>query len=128
MNRDAFVDVFGDPFNKPEPTPGQYQTFKGRGPIAAMTNNFDEGKATRNPAAPSILDFFCDVENILTRNLSPQEKAKFIETYFYEVDGALTTKERNEIEQKLGRLFRARKICPVTRYFRTIRKPITGRK
>ena len=126
-NKQAFTDVFGDPFAKPEAIPGQYQTYKGRGLIAAMRNNLDEGKGTRNLAAPSVMDFFCDVENILTRNLSPQEQAKFTETYFYEVDGVLTTKERNEIEQKLGSLFRARKISPVSRYFRTIRQPIRGR-
>lgn len=128
-NRQAFIDVFGDPFAKPEPIPGQYQLLKSRGVVAAMKNNFDEGKATRNPARPSLMDFFCDVENLITRNLNSEHQGKFNEAYLYEVEGALTNKERYGIEQKVGRLLRARKISPVSRYFKTVRQVINpGRK
>jgi hypothetical protein len=128
-NRQAFVDVFGDPFAKPEEIVGQYQMLKSRGLIAAMRNNFDEGKATRNSATPSSLDFFIDVENIVERNLSESDQVLFQEAYLFENKNALTTKERSAIEQKLGRLFRARKISPVSRYFKTIRQAgVTGRK
>ena len=122
-NRQAFVDVFGDPSVQPEPTIGHYQSLKGRGLVAAMKNNFDEGKATRNTAAPNIIDFFCDVESIVTRNLDKGEVEKFVDTYIYEAgEGGLTDKERSGIEQRLGRLLRARKISPVSRYFRAVRK------
>lgn len=127
-NKRAFDDVFGDPFAKPEPFTGQYQILKGRGAIAAMKNNFDEGKATRVPAAPNLMDFFCDVENIVSRNLDPVEQVKFEATYIFEAGpNQFTPKERVEIEQRVGRLLRARKISPVTRYFRVIRKSKYGK-
>lgn len=121
-NKQAFDDVFGNPFAKPEPFTGQYQILKGRGQIAAMQYS-DEGRATRNPAKPNLMDFFCDVENIITRNLDSVEQAKFQATYIYESGpNQFTDKERSEVEQKLGRLLRARKISPVSRYFKTIRQ------
>jgi hypothetical protein len=119
-NQRAFEDVFGNPFAK-EPFTGHYQTLKGRGAIAAMKNNFDEGKGTRVPAAPNLMDFFCDVENLISRNLSPEEEVLFWETYLYEDSTQLTPKERSGIEQKLGKLLRARRISPVSRYFKVIR-------
>lgn len=125
----AFEDVFGDPLAKPESFSGQYQILKSRGQVAAMKNNFDEGKATRNPASPHIIDFFCDVENIVTRNLSADELERFTNTYIYELrDGGLTDQERSDIEQRLGRLFRARKISPVNRYFKTVRQAGVSRR
>lgn len=128
-NKRAFDDVIGDPFAKPEPIQGQYQILKSRGLIAAMKTNFDEGKATRNPATPRLMDFFCDVENVIARNLDSEQQAKFTEAYLYEDEDALTTAERSDIEQKLGRLFRARKISPVSRYFRAVRQAgVPGRK
>lgn len=121
-NKWAFDDVFGDPFAVPEPTNGHYQTLKSRGAVAAMKNNFDEGKATRNPAAPNIMDFFCDVEKVVNDNLTPDEVRKFVNTYFYEKpDGEFNQKERTDVEQRLGRVLRAKKISPVRRYFTTIR-------
>lgn len=119
-NQRAFEDVFGNPFYK-EPFTGQYQTLKGRGAIAAMKNNFDEGKGTRVPAAPSLIDFFCDVENVVSRNLSPEQQERFYQTYGNEDASALTPKQRAVIEQTLGRIFRARKISPVSRYFKVVR-------
>lgn len=124
-NRRAFEDIFGNPNSFPEPILGAYQTLKGRGLIAAMKTNFDEGKATRNAATPTLMDFFCDVDNIVTRNLTPDEVKKFLKTYIYEdTKGTFTDQERQSIEQKLGRLFRARKISPTSRYFRATRKAL----
>lgn len=123
-NKRAFDDVFGDPFAKPESFTGQYQIFKSRGAIAAMKNNFNEGKATCVPAAPNLIDFFCDVENIVSRNLDPIEQVAFEATYIFEEEGLnqFTPKERVEIEQRLGRLLRARSISPVVRYFKVVRQ------
>lgn len=121
-NKWAFDDIFGDPFATPEPMTGHYQTLKSRGAVAAMKNNFDEGKATRNPAAPNIMDFFCDVEKVVNSSLTPDEYQKFVNTYIYEnPDGGFTSKERTDVEQRLGRILRAKKISPVRRYFTTIR-------
>lgn len=121
-NKWAFDDVFGDPFTTPEPMSGHYQTLKSRGAVAAMKNNFDEGKATRNPAAPNIMDFFCDVEKVLSQHLTPDESVKFVHTYILEdQDQGFTQKERTDVEQRLGRVLRAKKISPVRRYFTSIR-------
>lgn len=122
-NKRAFDDVFGDPFAKPEPITGQYQALKSRGPVAAMKNNFDEGKSTRNPATPNIIDFFCDVERVAKRTLTAPEWDKFVDVYLYEdSEVGFTQKERSGIEQRLGRMFRANKISPISRYFTSTRR------
>lgn len=124
-NRQAFVDVFGDSTAKPESITGHYHTLKSRGLVAAMKNNFDEGKSTRNNATPNIIDFFCDVENLVTRNLTKEEVGKFEDTFIFEFkEGVFTPKERTEIEQKIGKLLRVRKISPVSRYFSVTRQKL----
>lgn len=124
MNRLAFVDVLGDPTATPEPIPGHYQTLKSRGLVAALQTNFDEGKGTRNPATPSLLDFFCDVELILNDLLSESERTKFHNTYILEEETQFTTQERKKIEDRLGRAFRSKGISPVRRYFKVLRRSI----
>jgi len=121
-NRRAFVDIFGDPTALPEAIPGHYQNFKGRGPVAAMKNNFGEGKATRNPASPNIIDFFCDVDRVVGKTLTQDEQDKLLSRYIYEDDDhGLSQAEQNDIEQRLGKAFREAGISPVTRYFTAIR-------
>lgn len=124
-NKRAFTDVFGDPFAKPEPVTGHYQSLKSRGPVAAMKNNFDEGKATRNPASPNIIDFFCDVERVVADTLTQSEVDKLMDTYIYELgEGIFTEDERSNVEQQIGRIFRAKGISPVSRYFKSTRQKI----
>ena len=124
-NKIAFDDVIGDPFAKPEPIDGQFFTLSRRSTINVMDNNFDLGKGTRNAAQPSAIDFFCDVERAISDELTPAEAIKFRNTYVWEtVDDAFTPKERMNIEQRLGKLFRNRKLSPVTKYFKTIRQSI----
>lgn len=120
--KQAFAEVFGDPYAEPEQRVGQYQTYKGRGLIQAMKNNFDEGKATRNPASPNVVDFYCDVERVLETTLTLTELEKFQLVYFEEDLSALTPNERQAIEQRIGRKLRERGISPVRRYFNTIRR------
>ncbi len=122
-NKRAFTDIFGDPFAWPEPVEGHYQNLKSRGVIAAMKNNFDEGRAARLPGAPTLLDFFCDVENIVSRNLEEDEQRKFNATYILESGtDQLSGEEKVDIEQRIGRILKARKISPTTYYFRAIRQ------
>jgi hypothetical protein len=122
-NRRAFVDVFGDPTAQPEAIPGQYQTLKSRGNMVSALGNTGEGKTTKNLASPCIVDFFCDVDKVLWLELNEIECRRFAETFIYEDDrGGLTAQERNNIEQRLGRLFRLRGISPVVRYFMAFRK------
>lgn len=121
--KQAFVDVFGDPYAQPEAIPGHYQTLKGRGPVQAMKNNFDEGKATRNPASPNVVDFYCDVERILEVTLTKDELDKFFLIYIVETDlSALDENARQSIEQRIGRTLRERGMSPVRRYFTSIRR------
>lgn len=120
--KQAFVDVFGDPYTQPEPMVGHYQTYKSRGLVQAMKNNFDEGKATRNPASPNVVDFYCDVERILETTLSADELDKFWLAYIEEDLTALSDNERHSIELRIGRKLRERGISPVRRYFTSIRR------
>jgi hypothetical protein len=125
INKIAFDDVIGDPYAKPEPIDGQYFTLRRRSTIGVMDNNFDLGKGTRNAAQPSAIDFFCDVERTCHEALTDDEKTKFLNTYILEAaDDVFTPKERMQIEQKLGKLFRQRKLSPVTKYFKTIRQSV----
>jgi len=124
-NKIAFEDVIGDPFAKPEAVPGQYFLMSRRSTIGVMDNNFDLGKGTRNAAQPSATDFFCDVEKTVEQALTPDELQKFYDTYVTEIrEDAFTPKERMQIEQKLGKLFRNRKLSPVTKYFKTLRQSV----
>lgn len=127
LNKIAFEDVVGDPFAKPEPVDGQYFLLARRSTINVMDNNFDLGKGTRNAAQPSVVDFYCDVDRALIDSLSTHELELFRDTYVTEVrDDAFTPKERMQIEQKLGKLFRQRKLSPVSKYFKTIRQSVNS--
>ncbi len=122
-NRRAFVDVFGDPSAQPDAIPGQYQTLKSRGNMASALGNIGEGKSTKNLASPCIVDFFCDVDKIVKLELSDVEYQLFTETFIYEEEtGGFNAQEKNNIEQRLGKLFRLRGISPVVRYFMAFRK------
>jgi hypothetical protein len=121
-NRNAFVDVFGDPFAQPEVIEGQYQNLKSRG-LRSMLGNVGEGKPSGNMANPSPVDFFCDVDKIVTNALCDEEYRRFMETYIYENKAAgLSATECTAIEQRLGKLFRNYGISPVVRYFMAFRK------
>lgn len=130
-NKNAFDDVIGDPFayksGQPEPVNGHYMKLQSLGVIKAqMYDNIGQG--TRNPAQPNIQDFLCDVDRIVSNVFEnePDKYKKFIETYIYEtVINHYTPKERMQIEQQLGKLFRRYKLSPVSKYFQVIRK---GRK
>lgn len=124
-NRRAFIDVFGDPSVKPEAMVGYYQTLKGRGLIQAMKNNFDEGKATRNPASPIAMDFFCDVDRVVSDTLTEDERERFIDVYIEESDEhSLNKQQRTDIEQRIGRVLREKGVSPVRKYFTTVRRSL----
>lgn len=128
-NKNAFNDVIGDPFafdkeGNPEPIMGNYLRLQRRSSIQAMKNEFDMGKGTRNPAQPNINDFLCDVDRIVERGLGdPVLFTKFTETYITESeDKHFTPKQRMELEQIIGKLFRSHRISPVTNYFNPVRQ------
>lgn len=123
-NKQAFDDVIGDPFS-PYDTHGYYGALKHRSLLSATKNNFGEGKATVYPAKPNIVDFCVDVERVIMHVLGddPGLLRDFVATYVLEQPGILITQqERSYMEQRMGRLFTARGISPVTRYFSYIRK------
>lgn len=121
----AFADVFGDPFAAPEPKEGHYNHLLGRSEIMAVRNNFDEGRATANPARPNKIDFFVDVENAVEDAL--QDAHQIAALYFIYVEGVTTylkPEERHLIELKVGKVLLERGISPVSRYFIAVRKPV----
>lgn len=127
-NRNAFVEVLGDPGEEKrriEPVDGWYHTFKTKSTIAAMRNNFDQSATSRNPAAPSVLDFFCDVESIIkTAITEAKQLAEFWKTFVTGEEAEaewLTPSVKNRLQQKIGRLFIKRHISPVHKYFISIR-------
>lgn len=126
-NKSAFVDVFGDPFAKPEPIEGSYTRLKRRSTIQVQHIS-DETHDTKNPMKPNIYDYFCDVERAVDDALTDTDtQRRFVETYITEEStNALTQSERTKIEQEIGKRLRVRKITPSTRYFKVIRKPLGG--
>lgn len=125
FNKIAFDDVLGDPFAKPEPIEGHYGSLQKRSSIRVANNQFDMGKATRNTAQPSITDFACDVERIISSFVIPALQQKFRETYITEeCDTHFTPAERAKLEQTVGKAFRRNKISPVSKYFTAVRQSI----
>lgn len=125
FNKDAFNDVIGDPFGIPEPVQGHYMKLQQRSSIQVSKNEFDMGKATRNTAQPNVIDFVCDVDRIVNAGLVELglRLTDFEETYIIEsTEDTFTAKERMQIEQKIGKLFRSHKLSPVSKYFTTIRQ------
>lgn len=123
-NKIAFDDVIGDPTAIPEPIDGNYNTVRRRSSIKVAKNDFDESHGTANPARPNVIDFVCDVDNVVSAVISNEDLLqRFYNVFVYGDDPKeLSQKERTMLEQRMGRLFRKRKISPVTRYFTAIRK------
>jgi hypothetical protein len=127
FNKNAFDDVIGDPFAVPEALQGNLDRMKKRSSIMVANNDFDSGHATRNTAQPSHTDFFCDVDHMISLAFDGDKKMIDLFTKMYiteEVEDAFTPKERQGIEQTLGKLFRKHGISPVSKYFKTIRQSI----
>lgn len=126
QNKRAFEDVLGDPSATPEPVDGHYNMLRARSLIKAQKINFDEGRATANPARPNVIDFICDVENAVKKVLKSDKSLlqRFNNTYIHDVSTGteLNQVERTALEQRIGRLFIIRKISPVARYFTAIRQ------
>jgi DNA-binding phage protein len=126
-NRKAFEDILGDPFAMPDSIDGHYHRMKFRSLLMAAKFDFDEGTVTANSAKPTAVDFYCDVELMVREVITDEESfMKFIETYLTKPDGLtdLTAIERDFYEQRLGRMFRARGISPVAKYFTAIRQQV----
>jgi hypothetical protein len=126
-NRKAFTVILGDAGDVSrniEPIDGWYQIFKTRSTIAACKNNFDQSATSRNPAAPSVLDFFCDVESTIRAGVADPKLLENVWATFItgESDSEwLTPAVRDVLAQRVGRLFVRRKLFPVHRYFISIR-------
>lgn len=124
QNKMAFEDVLGNPFVKPESVQGHYERFRTKSAVNAMVYS-DESNSTRNDCKPSIVDFLCDVDNVVSRAMETHDRvSKFWRTYLIDDDDTLfTPDEREEIEQRIGAELLERKISPVLGYFQTERKP-----
>ena len=129
VNKASFDDVIGDPFSNDESKQGHYSTMKHRSIISATRGNFGESASTINPARPNAIDFCCDVESCIEQELKDDQRLLhlFIDCYITgTIDSIantpLTQTERGYLEQRFGRLFLARGISPVIKYFTTIRR------
>lgn len=131
LNKNAFDEVIGDPYGYEEKV-GHYIVLNTRSSIRVV-NNLGLGRSAINPAHPSSVDFFCDVEKTIMLGLTryargdkdevPKLLRTFIATYISEEGEIFDSRERRDIEQIIGRLLMERHISPVSRYFRTIRRP-----
>jgi len=121
-NRKAFIDVLGDPFAIPEPIDGWYNRMKNCSSVTSMKKTIEQ-KCTINPAKPTAMDFYCDVERIIQEEITDKILLhKFIKTYIVGETDLLSASQRSQLEQRIGQLFRDYKISPVSKYFTTIRK------
>lgn len=134
LNKEAFDNVIGDPYALEEVV-GHYVTLNTRSSIKVV-GDLGVGKATGNPATPSAIDFFVDVEKAIYLGLirfasGKREQVKrlwatFMNTYVVldEAKDSFSANERKEVEQLIGQLFMDRRIHPVSLYFRTIRRRV----
>jgi hypothetical protein len=127
LNKQAFNDIFGDPYAYPEPVDGNYNRLRRRSSMNVQRIS-DESAGTKNAAKPSVSDFFCDCERVIDESLPDlEEQKKFVYTYITEeASQALTADERMKLEQAIGAKLRARKISPASKYFTVVRQPTGG--
>jgi hypothetical protein len=126
VNKQAFDEVLGNPFGK-EDVEGHYNRLRHRSILSATRSAFGEGEATIHPAKPTAVDLCIDVEVVINKVLGddPELLSEFIKVYITgsETDiesSNLTQQERSYLEQRLGRLFLAHGISPVSKYFAVI--------
>ena len=132
-NKRAFDEIIGDPYAKPESIQGEYSILKTKSsvPIANIKGSLAESK---NPARPSPVDFFCDVEAAVkdgldtytTECIGGRYENKFINTYIIEDSNyeIFNQKERARLEQIIGKILIERGISPASKYFIAIRKKV----
>lgn len=100
-----------------------YENTKYRSEISAMGGIQEGGRTTSNPARPTQSDFVCDVENAILFVVKKTELLKkIIDTYIMGEEGVLTKSRQHHFEQRIGKIFEARNIWPINKYFLTIRK------
>lgn len=123
LNKISFNDVIGNPYGK-EDVEGHYNRLKHRSILSATRSAFGEGEATIHPAKPTAIDLCLDVERVINKVLGddPELLTEFIKVYITgreeDIDNStLTQQERSYLEQRLGRLFLAHGISPVSKYF-----------
>jgi len=113
-NKLAFTEILGDPFLDID---GAYTTLHFRSSISSIENNYGDTKETVSAAKPSVSDFFCDVENVVNTVIEDKSLLdRFFSTYFYDIQ-ELSKEQCRHLEQRIGRIFRARGISPIKRYF-----------
>ena len=129
----AFDEIIGDPYAHPEQIDGEYMARKSRSSISIGGTSVDQQSSSPvREARPNDVDFFCDVEAAVRDGLDVygwredliQKLFIFETTYITEDPGyyQFTQKERAEIEQHIGRIFVARGISPVRKYFTSIKQ------
>jgi hypothetical protein len=126
-NKRAFDEIIGDPYSYTEDgsdtIQGHYSRLKNGSGVKAST--IDQMPGSSNPARPTALDFFIDVDACVSDGLDDigsRLGQLFINTYFLEIEPRFTQQERANVEQIIGSLFRKRGISPVSKYFTAIRK------
>lgn len=127
-NKRAFDEVLGDPYSYTsdgsDTIQGHYSRLKNGSGVKVCTIDQQPG-GSANPARPTALDFFIDVDAAIADGLDEIGSKLgdlFINTYFFEIDPRFTQQERANVEQIIGRLLLKRSISPVSKYFTTIRK------
>jgi len=85
----------------------------------------ETGRCSLNSATPNAIDFQCDVMKAVEDEIKDKNLLiKVIGTYILFED-LLSQQDRTKIEQRLGKIFIARSLSPISKYFTTIKK---GRK
>lgn len=123
QNKAAFVEVIGDPYAIPEPIEGEYYRLKRRTQVNVFQID-DGGSATPRAAQPNKMDFFCDVENAVTEVINNQIVLDMFWCTYLDDEPLLNQQQRNDLEQRIGKKFAARRISPVKEYFKTIRRKL----
>jgi hypothetical protein len=115
-NKLAFQEIFGTADD-----PGAYVKFKSNAlrNITAYTGGIT---TSRNPAAPCRADFCCDVDNVLSSVIKSRELLEKFFRHYIMGNNELNAEQQTYLEQKIGQELRKRKLIPVNKYFRVVRR------
>lgn len=85
--------------------------------VKAMDTS-DVSGGTPNPATPSTIDFVCDVDNVIKKQV---DDGRFYQVF---VDGTdeYSKEQKFKYEQLVGRMFVVRQLWPVKKYFTVQRR------
>jgi hypothetical protein len=118
MERSTFIHVI-EAYENIKATLGNAQAID----YSRITGGQGAQFSTDNSKSLALLDFCIDVENTIKNNLTPEEHTFVLDNLAgCELPLKVETEFSMAIQEKLGRLFYARGMYPIRKYFVTVKR------